>query len=186
VKVGKDGTFQSLLELPAVAGAPPVPESFRIDAAGSLYVIDLASSGVLVVSPEGKLERTVPIPKGKVFTDLTVDATGTIFTIDPVGATVWGAPRNATAFQQLGASFKDRASFPDSIESTGKGRLLVADQNGHGLITLGLDGAFLGRQLGMGWSDGMLYYPAQICITQSSVVVADRGNSRVQIFSSGQ
>lgn len=187
VRVGKDGAFLGTVELPTVSGAPVVPESFRVDPAGSLYVIDVTSSNVIVTSKEGKLERTVALPRGKIFTDLCLDSTGAMYAIEPVGATIWSAPKASTAFQQVGVSLKDRASFPNSIESIGTGRLMAVDQNGHGLIVLGRDGAFLGRQLGLGRTEGMLYYPAQICAGPGgALAVADRGNNRVQIFSLGE
>jgi hypothetical protein len=35
----------------------------------------------------------------------------------------------------------------------------------------------------MGWNEGMFYYPSQISVNEKGeVFVADRGNSRVQIF----
>jgi len=58
------------------------------------------------------------------------------------------------------------------------------DENGAGLVTLGQDGSFLGRQLAMGWSEGFLYYPSQMCANgRDELFIADRGNSRVQVFS---
>jgi len=58
------------------------------------------------------------------------------------------------------------------------------DENGGGVVIVGQDGAFLGRQLAMGWTEGLLYYPSQMCLTEKGAVfIADRGNSRVQFFS---
>jgi len=60
---------------------------------------------------------------------------------------------------------------------------LLSCENGSGIIILGQDGSFLGRQLSMGWNEGLLYYPTQMCINEKGeVFIADRGNSRVQIF----
>jgi hypothetical protein len=48
---------------------------------------------------------------------------------------------------------------------------------------LSQDGSFLGRQLSMGWNEGLLYYPTQMCINEKGeAFIADRGNSRIQIF----
>ncbi len=48
---------------------------------------------------------------------------------------------------------------------------------------LGQDGSFMGRQLSMGWIEGLLKFPSQISLDEKGgVFIADRGNSRVQIF----
>jgi hypothetical protein len=53
-----------------------------------------------------------------------------------------------------------------------------------GIVTIGPDGSYQGRELTIGWNDGQLYYPAQICLTEGGdLFVADRQNHRVQIFS---
>ncbi|PLX99877.1 MAG: hypothetical protein C0622_09835, partial [Desulfuromonas sp.] len=40
-----------------------------------------------------------------------------------------------------------------------------------------------GRRLGMGRADGQLFYPAQLCVGADGLLaVADRNNSRVQLF----
>ncbi len=58
------------------------------------------------------------------------------------------------------------------------------DQNGHGIVTLGLDGSYQGRQLGVGSTEGLVYYPSQLCISGSEeLFLVDRYNSRVQVFS---
>jgi len=57
------------------------------------------------------------------------------------------------------------------------------DQNGGGVVVLGQDGSYRGRQLGMGWKEGLLYYPSQMCVSGGEIaVIADRENSRVQVF----
>ncbi len=67
------------------------------------------------------------------------------------------------------------------------GRLLLVDQHGQGLVVLGLDGAFQGRFLAMGWSEGAVYYPSQLCVSDAGTAfVADRGNHRVQLFTMTQ
>jgi hypothetical protein len=36
----------------------------------------------------------------------------------------------------------------------------------------------------MGWKEGFLRYPSQMCITEEgSVFIADRGNNRIEAFS---
>jgi hypothetical protein len=41
----------------------------------------------------------------------------------------------------------------------------------------------MGKQLGMGWKEGWLRYPSQMCITAAGeLFIADRENNRVQEF----
>jgi DNA-binding beta-propeller fold protein YncE len=75
-------------------------------------------------------------------------------------------------------------NFPTSITTDDRGTIYIVDENGSGIVILGQDGSFMGRQLSMGWNEGLLYYPSQISINEKGeVFIADRGNSRVQIFS---
>jgi hypothetical protein len=73
-------------------------------------------------------------------------------------------------------------NFPTYLTG-GKGKFFLVDQNGNGIVVLGADGSFQGRQLAIGWGDGFLYYPAQLCINAGGdAFIADRSNNRVQIF----
>ena len=59
----------------------------------------------------------------------------------------------------------------------------LVDQNGMGIASLGLDGSFQGRELGIGWNDGQLFYPGQLCLgSEGDLFVVDRQNNRVQVF----
>jgi hypothetical protein len=137
---------------------------------------------VLLLDPAGKVTREIPLPAQGEFTDIAVDVTGKVYAVDSAQATVWAAEKGAGAFQPLSKPMKDRMSFPSYL-AVGRGRLLLADQNGMGIVSLGLDGSFQGRDLGIGWSDGQLLYPAQICLgAEGDVFVADRQNNRVQVF----
>ena len=77
-------------------------------------------------------------------------------------------------------------NFPTSLSVDESGVIYLVDQYGSGLGLVGQDGSFLGRKLGLGWKDGGLYYPSQLCISRNgSMFIADRGNSRVQLFDIG-
>jgi hypothetical protein len=74
-------------------------------------------------------------------------------------------------------------SFPTYLTEE-SGKLYLVDQNGSGIVLLGVDGTFVGRELEMGSVDGTLYYPSQMCVTaEGMAVIADRNNNRVQVFS---
>lgn len=102
--------------------------------------------------------------------------------MDAPSATVFVAEAADKAFRRLSGSLKESISFPGYLLADNHGKLLVVDQSGNAVVRLGNDGSFQGRDLAMGWMDGTLQYPAQLCLTGSDVVIADRGNNRVQIF----
>ncbi len=74
-------------------------------------------------------------------------------------------------------------TLPSALASA-KGLIFVVEGSGGGIAAFGQDGAFLGRHLTPGWKDGSLNHPSQLCINdRDEVFVADRDNSRVQVFS---
>ena len=182
-RVGAGGEFKGYLEparMPAARGFQPV--AFKLDKADNVFLLDVASSRVVVVNAAGAFQRQLPLPRGS-FVDVAVDAQGIIYAVDAVGAVVWSAGKKDIAFTALSKPLKDYASFPSYLAVTERGLLLVVDSHGNGLLVLGPDGSYLGRQLSIGWSAGLLYYPGQICVdTKGDVFVADRNNNRVQAF----
>ena len=185
VRVDTAGKFAGAVEWRGAGGSAPVsPISFKLDAAGNFHVLDVAARRVLVADPGGKVTRDIALPRGESeFTDVAVDGAGRIFAVDSVGSRVWVAEAGAKEFKVLGASLKDRVSFPVYVVED-HGKLYLVDQNGNGIAVLGTDGSFLGRELDMGWQDGKVYYPGQMCVTlDGQVVLADRANNRVQVFS---
>lgn len=186
VRVAADGSFGGILEPTGVKGPPAVtPVSFKLDAGGStVYVLDGKERRVLVVDrSSGAVKAEVQLPKEGIFTDVAVDAGGTLYAVDAVNAAIWAAEKGAPAFKALTQGMKDRMSFPAYLTAS-KGKLFVVDQNGNGVVILGIDGTYQGRQLSIGWSEGLVNYPAQLCLTDAGMVfLADRFNNRVQTFS---
>jgi hypothetical protein len=164
-----------------------MPVSFKLDAQDHAYVLDVVAGRVVVLDPSGAVTRQVEIPKGKaLFTDIHVDPGGAIYAIDGVGAALWVADKGAPAFKPLTQSLEDRMNFPVYLTGRG-GKLFVVDQFGNGIVTLGVDGSYQGRQLAIGWSEGLLYYPAQLCVNgKGEAAIADRSNNRVQLFTAGK
>ena len=186
VRVTTTGEFRGYLE---PAGMPTsgtvIPRSFKVDGKGNIHIVDIFSGRVLVLDPAGKFQWEIPFPKKYgFFSDLAVDGNGVVYLIDSVGGKVFSAQRNAAAITPLTDNLKEDLNFPVGIASDNRGRLFVVDQNGSGIVILGQDGSFQGRQLGMGWREGFLRYPSALCITSNGIIfIADRGNSRVQAFS---
>jgi sugar lactone lactonase YvrE len=175
--------FAGWLEVKGVAeGSTVIPGAFKLDAADNVYLLDLAGRRVLLLDPTGKVTKEIPLPRDGAFTDVAVDAAGKVYVVDSAHATVWAAEKGAAAFQQLSKPMKDKMSFPAYIVAD-RGRIFLVDQNGMGIVALGQDGSYQGRELSIGWNDGQLVYPAQICINGAGeVFVADRQNNRVQVF----
>ena len=170
-------------------GVPPpsafVPRSFKIDRNNTIYILDIFTGRVLVLDPEGKYQKQIPFPKDYgFFSDLSVDSKGTLYLIDCVNAMVFSAAKDSNSFAPLTKTLREYLDFPTSMTTDTKGTLYLVDENGGGIVIMGADGSFVGRQLTMGRAEGLLYSPSQMCINEKGeVFIADRGNSRVQIFS---
>jgi len=184
LKLDPKGAFLAALEArPGSAVTASLPVSFKLDAQDQPHVLDVVAGRVVVLDADGKVARQLELPKGKaVFTDLHVDPGGAVYLLDGVGASLWVADKGATAFKPLTQSLEDKMNFPVYLTGRG-GKLFVVDQFGNGVVTLGVDGSYQGRQLAIGWSEGLVYYPAQLCVNgKGEAAIADRSNNRVQLF----
>lgn len=162
-----------------------VPRSFKVGADGTLYVLDIFSARVLALDPAGKYIRSLPFPDDYVFiSDLAVDAQGTIYLIDSAKSVVYSAGKDAGAFTALTKSLKENIFFAANMIIDSRGTIYLADQNNSAIITLNRDGSFQARHLSMGWREGLLHYPTQMCINSNGdFFIADRDNNRIDIFS---
>jgi streptogramin lyase len=188
VRVAADGSFGGTIQPKGIEDAAAiVTASFKVDATGNVYLLDGRGKRVLVLDPAGTVLAQITLPKESgIVTDIAVGTGGTLYAVDAVNAVVWTAEKGAPAFKPLSASLKDRMSFPSYITAS-KGRIYLVDQNGNGIVILGIDGSYQGRQLSIGWNDGLVNYPAQLCITESGAAfLADRFNNRVQAFTTGR
>jgi len=185
IRLNSDGTFKGYVDAEGIPSPSTfVPRSFKIDRNNNIYILDIFSARVLVLNSEGKYQRQIPFPKDYgFFSDLSVDSKGTLLLIDCVKAMVFSAAKDSNSFSSLTKNLREYLYFPTSITTDNRGTIYVVDQNGSGIVILGQDGSFQGRQLNMGWNEGLLYFPSQMCINdKGEVFIADRDNSRVQIF----
>jgi sugar lactone lactonase YvrE len=182
-KVDAKGAFAGYVEPKGASGNVTVV-AFKLDAADNVYLLDVSGARVLVLAPDGKLAREVPLPTGvQAVTDVAAETGGKIFIVDAPSATLYVAEPQDKAFKPLTASMKSVLGFPGYLVADNRGKLWVVDQNGGAVVRLGNDGSFQGRELALGWADGALQYPGQVCVTAGGeVFVADRNNNRVQIF----
>jgi DNA-binding beta-propeller fold protein YncE len=183
------GEFQGYVEPTGVTSPGAiVPRSFKVDNSDNLYILDVFSDRILVTDPAGKVQREIPLSKKSgFFSDLAIGPSGNVFLLDSVGKKVFQIAKGSQAVTLFGEILKENANFPTGITVDQKGIVYVVDENGSGIVILGRDGSFLGRRLNMGWKEGLLRYPSDICMNNSGVAfIADRGNNRVQIFSISQ
>lgn len=180
---GKFGGYIEPQGLPA--GSETInPVSFKLDASGNIYLLDNRSEGVIVLDPAGKFQKKIDFPKGVGFiSDLCIDSKGTVYIVDAINCVLYWTS-DGKAFSPFTAGMKDYMTFPISIIMDDRGHFYIADEHGGGVIILGPDGSFQGRQLSLGWSEGLLYYPVQMCLSPTGdAFIADRGNNRVGVFS---
>jgi len=185
IRLSPEGEYKGYLQPEGIPSPSAfVPKSFKIDSRDNIYILDIFSARVLVLAPDGKYQRHVEFPKDfGFFSDLVIDFRGNILLIDCIKKMVFSEQKDFRGFSPLTKSLREYLNFPTSILADNKGTIYIVDENGGGIVILGQDGSYLGRQLTMGWNEGMLYYPSQMRTNEKGeVFIADRGNSRVQIF----
>jgi sugar lactone lactonase YvrE len=185
-RLSPEGEFRGYVEptgMPA-SFSTLVPRSFKVAENGNMYILDIFSASVVVLDPDAKFLYSIPFPDHYGFmSDLAVDFKDTVLLIDSVDSVVYSAPKDAKKFTALTQSMKENVNFPTNITTDKKGTIYLVDQNVGDIIIIGQDGSFQGRLLGMGWKEGLLRWPSQACISKDGdFFVADRNNSRVQIF----
>ena len=185
IRLNPDGTFKGYVDAEGIPSPSTfVPRSFKIDRNNNIYILDIFSGRVLVLNSEGKYQKQIPFPKDYgFFSDLSVDSKGTLLLVDCIKAMVFSAAKDSNTFSPLTKNLREYLNFPTSITTDNRGTIYIVDENGSGIVILGQDGSFQGRQLNMGWNEGLLYFPSQMCVDEKGeVFIADRGNSRIQIF----
>jgi hypothetical protein len=185
VHFGPEGDFKEVLTF---AGAPDANEilakGIALDVADNLFVLDTFLGRVLVLNAQGQFQKAVPLPADAGFaSDLAIDSAGGILVLDSLKRQVFSPAKDPAEFTRLGSSVASiRATMPSSIATT-KGAIFVAEGPGSTIVTFGRDGAFVSRQLTGGREEGLLDYPSQLCLNDKDIAfVADRDNSRVQVF----
>lgn len=185
IHLGPDGGFQGFVDPKGIpSSAPYVPKSLSIDRHDNLYILDILSARVIVLGPDGRYLQDIPFPgEYGFFSDLAVDIKGSILLLDSVHARVFSAARDSRNVVPLTGNLKEYMRFPTAIATDGRGRIFLTDRNGGTIVTLGQDGSFMGRISAMGWKEGRLSYPSQLCINSNGqVFIADTNNNRIEIF----
>jgi hypothetical protein len=188
VHLNPEGGFVGIVEPKGVTDpAKFVTKSFKIDASDNIYLLDILGERVLQLDPAGNLLKKIPFPKGYGFiSDLAVTLGGDILLLDSVDSVIYTAKKDKPVFVPLTKSMHDYMNFASYITTGASGgEIYLLDQDGGAVVSVGPDGSFQGRQLSLGWKTGFLYYPSQLCVNRNGdFIIADRNNSRVQIFES--
>ncbi|MCB2183892.1 MAG: NHL repeat-containing protein [Desulfobulbaceae bacterium] len=168
----------------APVAAKMVPRSFKIDENNNIYILDISEEVVLVLDSSGKYLKHIPLPEqGGFFSDLAVDRQGIVYVVDSVHPGVYSSAPEGDTFSLITKNLQEFVNFPATITLDNQGVIFLMDKHGGSLALLGRNGSFLGHKFGYGWREGQFYYPAQICVNQAkNIFIADRNNSRVQIF----
>lgn len=186
VRLTAEGSFNTYVDLGGLPTASTVvPAGIDLDSNDNLYVLDILGSRVLVFDVNGKFQRQIDFPKEYgFFTDLAVDGKGTVFLIDSVSAIVYSTAKDPAVFSPFTGRLKDDVKFAGNATTDAAGMLYISDQNSGGVIVVGKDGSVRTRQLSLGWKEGAVRYPSQLCIDKdgNNLFIADRANSRVQEF----
>ena len=185
VRLTPEGTFKQYLELGGLATeSMVVPAGIDLDGADNVYLLDVLGGRVLVLDADGKMQRQINFPKEYGFiTDLAVNPKGTVFLTDGPKSMVYANAADPNAFTPLTGIMKEDLKFPSNIIADTKGMLFISDQNSGGIVAVGQDGSFRNRMLSLGWKEGAVRYPAQLCVDKDgNLFVADRANSRIQEF----
>ncbi len=189
VRLSADGQFLGAL---TVTGVPPpstiVVKAFQIGGDGRVYLLDVLSARVLVLDGDGRFQKALPLPADARFVgDIAVDDLGSVLALDSIGRRLYVARRDATAFSPLGPDISGAlVSMPTSLAAD-RGLILVVEGGAGSIASIGQDGAFVGRQLVSGWREGALNHPARVCVNdRDEAWVADRDNSRLQVFTLGR
>jgi hypothetical protein len=186
VRLSSDGAFIGNVD-PQGVSAPAnfVIKSFKIDTNDNIYLVDIFGERVLKLDPAGKLISQIPFPKGFGFmTDVAVTLGGDILLLDSVKSIVYVSKKDSPAFVPFTKEMSGYMNFASYIvTNSSSADIYLLDEDGGAVVVVGPDGSFKGRQLSLGWKPGLLYYPTQMCMNKKGdVFIADRNNSRVQIF----
>lgn len=185
VHLNPQGAFAGYFE-PQGMPAPTaiIARNIKIDSGDNIYLLDVFGERVVMSDSAGKYITQVPFPKPYgFFSDLAVNPNGDILLLDSLNAAIFVAKKNTATFVPFVANLKEYLNFAANITTDYRGVVYLTDQNGGSIVAFGQDGSLLGRQLTLGWKNGQLYYPSQLCVTKAGTIfIADRGNSRVQVF----
>jgi len=174
---------------------PGLPEkgiiaAFAFGPDGTFYVGESTSAEILVYDYRAmKLKRRFGSKgdqEGQFLSIASIAADGKhVYVLDHVGIAVQVFEAKGDFVRGWGEHAMGGANFslPRAIAVDGKGRIAVVDGLRHDIKYFDIDGRFIGHFGGAGRKPGSVSFPAGIAVgSDGRVYVAERGNSRVQVF----
>ena len=163
-----------------------------------LYIT--TESGILVSDLEGTAPTTWYISRGKepgqfdLPGGMAIDEDGTMYVADSLnyrvqaigsdGKVIWTYGEPLPPDQAVMYRGEDRKfGLPSSIALAEDGRLYVVDGLNSELVVLTTDGEFVETIGDVGHEDGTFYYPDGIAQSGGRLVIADKFNDRIEVFS---
>ena len=134
------------------------------------------------VSNSHYVEIINPCSKG-----LGIDASGNVYTVDPVNNEVRKYSPQGSLLTSWGASGTANGQFdaPESIALDSAGNVYILDTGNNRIQVLSPTGAFLRKAGSAGGGNGQFSSPEGIAVDKyNNVFVSDTGNNRIQKFSS--
>ena len=184
-RLNQEGVYSQYVEL---GGLPTegmiLPVDIALDNNDNLYVLDVGGGRVLVLDPDGKFLRQIAFPKEYGFISyMAVDSNGAIYLVDSVTAILYSNVQDPSVFSPISSSLKEDLKFAGGMTLDSAGMIFISDQNSGGIVVVGHDGTLKTRLLDFGWNEGFVNYPSEICVDAGGdLFIADRGNSRIQVF----
>lgn len=161
-----------------------------VDPAGQVYVFHRGKRPILVLSPEGKLVRSLGDGLVKTSHSIRLDSDQNLWITDLGHHTVTKLDRDGKVLLTLGTKGKagatnDRFDRPADVAFDRDKNLFVADGYGNTrVMKFGPDGKYLAQWGTPGKGPGQFNLPHAIRVNdRGEIVVGDRENDRVQVFS---
>jgi DNA-binding beta-propeller fold protein YncE len=188
----RDGIFQREFAPPAeLDGWQPLGLAF--DAAGSLYVTDLAAPPqVRVIDRSGSLVRSLGATDRLSFPNgIAIDAAGYVYVTDSNNGRLLVYGKDGTLAAQVGRGVGvGNLGLPRGAAIDGRGRIYIVDTTGQAVYVYGVLAPdaqrleYLGSFGRQGIEDGQFEFPTGGAVdARGRVYVADTINDRIQVWS---
>jgi streptogramin lyase len=154
-----------------IAGYSPI--GVAVDAAGIIYLADVADQQIVKLSNDGTLIGRIAVPSPGA---VTVDSCGNLYVAQPSFVTVL----NSTGGQLAKFPLPGYNSYPVAVALDQYGYMYIVDQNNNQVDKMTLDGTLLAT---LTTSNPEMDTPSTVALDVSgNVYVADSHNSRVVKF----
>ncbi len=175
---GIDEMQQNVIPLPEGT----VPGRLATENTGDLLVLDLAGERLLRVDTRGTVKKELALGAG-VTALASIPGGGFVIARASEGSVQRFDPEWQPGARWVLPSDGPVPAWPVGIAVDLSGSLYVVDRHGGRILVFDATGELEGAGSRRGWEPGLLLFPAGIDrLSDGSLVVADEGNGRVQIF----